>query len=344
MVTREVEIYLIAAGGTIPLSIAGSKFGDVHDRFRQAGNSGVSGVTMVNTRGQYSTAFGSYLNGIKPVHDSFDYTTELKDKVTGEITLNDIAVNVIWTTDQFSVPATLNNARIIEYEKEADGITYKLDENGDPIVINTGTASAPHMICVPLGTPWATERVNIADCYDDGAFSDYVGDGVTEFWNQRTADSQFNLYEQNVTTFKKENYGDGTEELEPGKFCYYTNVQEVKKTLVEKVVLYDNPNGTSGEIEVTDKDIWSKNNLSEGDAIRVYATATNQYYWQLYIQTGTNNTNWYINSIDLTPGFYDFVLDSNRASNLLNNTKDGRAALIGNANLMITKVVLCKAE
>ena len=344
VVTREVEIYLIAAGGTIPLSIAGSKFGDVHDRFRQAGNSGVSGVTMVNTRGQYSTAFGSYLNGIKPVHDSFDYTTELKDKVTGEITLNDIAVNVIWTTDQFSVPATLNNARIIEYEKEADGITYKLDENGDPIVINTGTASAPHMICVPLGTPWATERVNIADCYDDGAFSDYVGDGVTEFWNQRTADSQFNLYEQNVTTFKKENYGDGTEELEPGKFCYYTNVQEVKKTLVEKVVLYENSNGTSGEIEVTDKDIWSKNNLSEGDAIRVYATATNQYYWQLYIQTGTNNTNWYINSIDLTPGFYDFVLDSSRASNLLNNTKDGRAALIGNANLMITKVVLCKAE
>jgi hypothetical protein len=334
VVTREAEIYLIAAGGTIPLFI-GNGQDEVHQLFE------VSNVTMVNTRGQYSEAFGSYVNGKTPVHKI--YTLNTGNKGEGEITLNDIPVDVIWTTDQFSVPASLNNARIVEYQKNPETGEYVLNDDGSPVVVTNGPAKAPHIICVP-GTAWPawpTERKNIEDGYP--SFKSYVGNSGVEFWNSTSNDSQFSLYEQNVVTFKKENYGDGTKELEEG-LCYYTNVEKVKKTLVEKAILYQDANGTSSEIVVNDKNVWKNNNLSSGDVIRVYATSTNQYYWQFYLQTGNNNTNWYINSIDLTPGYYDFEIDDNKASNLLNNTVDGRAALIGSQNLIIKKVVLCKPE
>lgn len=361
--TREVEIYLIAAGGTIPLSIAGSKFGDVHDRFRNAGNSEVSGVTMVNTRGQYSTAFGSYVNGIKPVHDSFDYTKELKDILTDDLTLNDISVDVIWTTDQFSVPAKLNNAaRIVEYEKDENGnyITTK-DENGNdiPVVKNVenAPASAPHMICVPLGTPWATERVNIADCYNK--FKNYVNDGVTEFWNQKTADSQFNLYEQNVTTFKKENYGDGTEELTPGKFCYYTNVQEV--TTEKEITIWESSTGIgySGWYDIVGSQPFIDNNVQSTDILRIYGVCTNNNGWQLKIA----NQNWKdiiypgidkgscIQSYgtpagtiptDGTLGYQDFPLTENTdGTNSADILKDGGVKAYLD-NLIIKKIVLVR--
>lgn len=334
VVTREAEIYLIAAGGTIPLFVGGEN-DEIHQLFE------VSNVTMVNTRGQYSEAFGSYVNGKTPVHKI--YTLNTGNKGEREITLNDIPVDVIWTTDQFSVPASLNNKTIVEYKKNSETGEYELNDDGSPKVVNTGKAKAPHIICVP-GTAWPawpTERKNIEDGYP--SFKEYVGNSNVKFWKSTSDDSQFSLYEQNVVTFKKENYGDGTKELEEG-LCYYTNVEKVKKTLVEKAILYQDANGTSSEIVVKDKNVWKNNNLSSGDVIRVYATSTNQYYWQFYLQTGNNNTNWYINSIDLTPGYYDFEIDDNKASNLLNNTVDGRAALIGSQNLIIKKVVLCKPE
>lgn len=358
--TREVEIYLIAAGGTIPLSIAGSKFGDVHDRFRNAGNSEVSGVTMVNTRGQYSTAFGSYVNGIKPVHDSFDYTKELKDILTDDLTLNDISVDVIWTTDQFSVPAKLNNAaRIVEYEKDENGnyITTK-DENGNdiPVVKNVenAPASAPHMICVPLGTPWATERVNIADCYASDAFKSYVNNGTTEFWNQKTADSQFNLYEQNVTTFKKENYGDGTEELVAGKFCYYTNVQEIS-TGGTRVWTSPNQDGTvvnNDWVILVDKQPFIDANVSSTDVLRIYAKCSSNW-WQFKIanknwsdivfpsesgvgksQCMNNNNSLATIPTDGTEGYQDIPLANNDGAALLKS--DG--LMMWASNLKITKI------
>ena len=226
-VTREAEIYLIAAGGTIPLMIANGcpEIGDGSDQKHEVHEIfDVSGVTMVNTRGQYSEAFGSYKNGISPKYKKFNMTAALKDKPEGEITLNDIPVDVIWTTDQFSVPASLNNETIVEYQKDPETGKYIL-ENGEPVRVNTGVAKAPHMIQVPLGTEWATERKNIEDGYP--SFKSYVGNSAVGFWNSKNEDSQFSLYEQNVTTFDKANYGDGKLELIPQKFCYYTNVQEI---------------------------------------------------------------------------------------------------------------------
>lgn len=228
VVTREAEIYLIAAGGTIPLMIASgcNEIGDGSDQKHEVHEIfDVSGVTMVNTRGQYSEAFGSYKNGISPKYKKFNMTAALSGKLENAISLNDIPVDVIWTTDQFSVPASLNNARIVEFEKDPETGEYVLNEDGTPKEKVIGVATAPHMIQVPLGTDWATERKNIEDGYP--SFKSYVGNSAVRFWNSKNEDSQFSLYEQNVTTFDKANYGDGKQELIPQKFCYYTNVQEI---------------------------------------------------------------------------------------------------------------------
>ena len=268
VVTRDAEIYLIAAGGTIPLMIANgcaeivisesnqSNQHEVHDIF------GVSGVTMVNTRGQYSEAFGSYENGISPKYKKYDMTSALSGKLENAISLNDIPVDVIWTTDQFSVPASLNNARIVEFEKDPETGEYILNEDGTPKEKVIGVATAPHMIQVPLGTDWATERKNIADCYP--TFGTYVNDGETAFWGTTNQESRFNLYEQNVTTFNKANYGDGETDLTPG-YTYYTNVQKVvsANSLVTDTYLRDD-----GRVTVADKAYFD--NVEAGYKLRIY--------------------------------------------------------------------------
>ena len=326
VVTREAEIYLIAAGGTIPLMIANGcpEIGDGSDQKHEVHEIfDVSGVMMVNTRGQYSEAFGSYKNGISPKYKKFNMTAALKDKPEGEITLNDIPVDVIWTTDQFSVPASLNNETIVEYQKDPKTGKYIL-ENDEPVRVNTGVAKAPHIICVPLGTDWATERRNIADCYP--AFGDYVGRSNTEYecWNSATQESRFNIYEQNVTTFNKANYGDGETELEPD-YAYYTNVQVISNE--KEITLWEGNQdfGNSGIVSLA-TDAFTKNNAKSGDKIRFYLTSSatnywnnngghyNENEWDFNIFTGyeqgykdSSIYHVYGNSADISKGYYEFT-------------------------------------
>ena len=193
-----VEISLLAAGGTIPLKIAGDKFGEVHERFADANPGlGISGVTMVNTRGNYSEAFGDYKNGVIPVYDTFDYTEELKGKTN--ITLNDIIVSVLWKSSDYQAAAVLNN-----------GYT-QFDENNNII-----KQSAPHMLCAPIGTRWATERKNIMEGYPE--FKSYVNNSSNSgVWG--TTDEDY-LYEDNFSPLKY-----GTMPLED--CVYYDNIEEI---------------------------------------------------------------------------------------------------------------------
>lgn len=202
-----VEISLLAAGGTIPLKIAGDKFGEVHERFADANPGlGISGVTMVNTRGNFSEAFGSYVNGVIPVHDEFDYTKELKDKTN--ITLNDVEVSVLWKSDNYQAAAILNNGY------DLSNGTFKND-------------NAPHMLCAPIGTRWATERKNIMDGYKN--FKAYVNDqeANSDVWG--TADEDY-LYEDNLSPLK---YGTMPEE----DCVYYDNIEEIIESLIPPVYL-----------------------------------------------------------------------------------------------------------
>lgn len=170
-----VEIALLAAGGTIPMKIAGSKFGDVHQAF------GVGLTTIVNTVGEASNVFGSLVTGKEYVYKEFDYTDELKSKNT--ISLNDIPIDVEWITGDVKVAARLNNKETHTYKKDAEG-KLVVDANGNPIVEDAGAPVVPHVIQVPIGTAWAQERVNIG-LANEGPyhkFPDYVSNHNVKFW------------------------------------------------------------------------------------------------------------------------------------------------------------------
>lgn len=200
-----VEISLLAAGGTIPLKIADGKFGEVHEAFHK------SGVTMVNTRGNYSEAYGSYENGVTPVYGKFDYTEELANKNTEDITLNDIQVAAFWKSNDYTAAAILNNG---ESQFDEDGKIKKQTE-------------APHMLCAPIGTRWATERKNIMEGYP--GFRAYVNSSSnSNVWGSATPESSFNLYEDNPSPLK---YGSEDE-----GFVYYDNIEEI--TNYEGIVMW----------------------------------------------------------------------------------------------------------
>lgn len=202
-----VEISLLAAGGTIPLKIADGKFGEVHEAFHK------SGVTMVNTRGNYSEAYGSYENGVTPVYKKFDYTDELANKNPKDITLNDIRVAAFWKSNDYTAAAILNNGET------------QFDEDGN-IIKQT---DAPHMLCALIGTRWATERKNIMEGYP--AFRSYVNDESygENVWESATPESSFNLYEDNPSPLK---YGSEDE-----GFVYYDNIEEIIESLIPPVYL-----------------------------------------------------------------------------------------------------------
>ena len=205
----EVEISLLAAGGTIPLKIADGYFGEVHTLFATDNPTlGISGVTMVNTRGNYSEAFGSYVNGVTPVYRKFDYTDKIGRLGSSTITLNDIEVSALWKSGDYTAAAILNNG------------TTQFDENGN--IINQ---EAPHMLCAPIGTRWATERRNIMEGYP--GFRSYVNNANnTSVWNSLTDATSYYLYEDNPSPLRY-----GNEDL---PFWYYDNIEENGGTTIWK--------------------------------------------------------------------------------------------------------------
>ena len=245
-----VEISLLAAGGTVPLIIAGDKFGEVHEAFHK------SGVTMVNTRGNYSEAYGSYENGVTPVYKKFDYTEELTEKLTKtnknpeDITLNDIQVAAFWKSNDYTAAAILNKGET------------QFDEAGN-IIKQT---DAPHMLCALIGTRWATERKNIMEGYP--AFRSYVNDKSygENVWESATPESSFNLYEDNPSPLK---YGSEDE-----GFVYYDNIEEI--TNYEGTVLWRGSSDVSLQetINLENTDVINSNG---GGKLRVYLEHTGLY-------------------------------------------------------------------
>lgn len=148
--TYTAEITLQAAGGTIPLTVAGQ---EVHGKF------GVGITTMVNTRDENSTAFGSYVTGVAPVF-------------LGEFTPSQL------------FPATENDPG----KRDTDPI-YAYDI---PIVVQYATngvnvlgstlGGAPAKIFVPNhSTKWSVERKQMTLAYPK--FADYVGNKSIQWWN-----------------------------------------------------------------------------------------------------------------------------------------------------------------
>lgn len=249
-----VEIALLAAGGTIPMTIAGSKFGDVHTAF------GVGLTTIVNTVGEASNVFGSTITGKEYVYKEFDYTSEIEAILNagGWPTLNSIPIDVEWVTGDVKVAARLNNKETHTYQKDENG-RLVVDANGDPIIVDSSDPVVPHVIQVPIGTAWPQERVNIG-LKDEGPyhlFPDYVSDHNVKFWESDV--DNFYLYQGNRSPLAYSNYN-------PSNY-YLTDIETIEDVLWnEENPVYFNSSSHNFDVPTVA--------LNEGDVIRIYGGLT----------------------------------------------------------------------
>lgn len=145
----QYDISLLATGGTIEEKINGI---DVHNKF------GVGQSFMVNTwtpncvstlSGQWNTP----TNLMQAV--DFSYTLCYNEVDPNNIGINTIPIEVHYGGKQM---VALENRNIEE----------RTGEDGNKYIVS----SAPYKLCLPVGTQWPIERVNIQKAYSD--FSSYV--------------------------------------------------------------------------------------------------------------------------------------------------------------------------
>jgi len=135
-----VTITLHAAGGTMPLYIGDV---EVHNKL------GITDVrTMINTNAEAYADGVNYFakDGVAP------QTFQLAATVSKDNFLTDVNNNVV---------ITVNN-----------------NDNVVPVLAPQGEPSAK--IAVPVGTPWAKEKVNMGDAFSQ--FRDWVNTTIPEKW------------------------------------------------------------------------------------------------------------------------------------------------------------------
>ena len=304
-----LEIALLAAGGTIPLKIGDSKFGEVHDRFK------VGLTTIVNTVGEASNVFGSMVTGKDYVYEKNIDITDVINTWKGDnpITLNIIPIEAYWVTGDVKVAALLNNKETHTYEKDDEG-RLVVDKDNQPKIIESGAPVVPHVLQAPIGTAWPQERVNIG-FQDEGPyhfFPNYV---------QNYSEYSGKVWKSNIDPFYL--YADNRSPLayrdkSPG-YAYLTNIEKIFE--VEGTVLWSEST-TSGQFEVTFNQSASLlNNAAETSKIRIYVTSPSTGYWhvnlcnkawQNYSIPDWNNssTKSYNNQPADFPGYVEFSLTS----------------------------------
>lgn len=140
--TYSAEITLQAAGGTLPLTVAGQ---EVHSKF------GVGITTMVNTRDENSTAYGAHVTGYSPVY--------LGEFTTSQLNPNKADTDYLFASD---VPI------VVQYSTTINELASQL-------------GGAPAKLFVPnQTTKWTVERKPLSLAYPD--FYDYVTDKSVKWW------------------------------------------------------------------------------------------------------------------------------------------------------------------
>jgi hypothetical protein len=147
----ETAIVLLAAGGTLPLTVAGV---EVHQALANASTSTIIN-TIENNEGSYGN---TYLKDVAPVR-----LTSVDAKGN--------SINVFPYSSIEAIPIKVKQTDIAVLELSA--------EPGD----------APHKICVPVGTKWAKERIKLRDAYP--SFTDYVRDHTVQFWTTGIAENLY---------------------------------------------------------------------------------------------------------------------------------------------------------
>ena len=311
------HIKLLAAGGTMPLTVAGT---EVHDAF------GVGQTTMVNT----VTDVSGSMNGAPYVTREY---VEL-DEIEGISSINDIEVIVNYS----------NGAVVLE-------TTPGLAPHKILVLADYVDDEGEHQ-----GTAWAAERQNLGDAYpdfkkyvaspqkdDEGEFV-YDDDGNLifvggepyageKFWEGSSdPDKLFgswkakNCGEARYTTKIKEDKGDDNRTI---YVIYYKDGEG-----------YDisTPLYFTNSTQLTDK------NISANDIIRVYGTAADPNNWRLILSDGNSKA---LSTVGTSQGawtgYYEFVLTESMVS-ALKASSDKAAMIISGVGLMVTEVDLIKAK
>ena len=162
--TYYAQITLLAAGGTLPLTVAGV---EVHEAF------GVGETTMVNTVNDYSTVNGT-------------------PRTLAPVAIGNVTRSVKYNGETKSL-------KLFEGYKTSNSIpiVVKYNGNGQSIAELSATGGkAPHKLFVPLDTKWAVERKNLALAYPD--FVNYVSDANKD-WTRSKSKNEYYMYTQGET-------------------------------------------------------------------------------------------------------------------------------------------------
>lgn len=282
-VKYEGEVCLLAAGGTIPAKVA---YKDVHELF------GVGLTTMVNTVDGNSDVKISWENsGAKkdPVTFTFDMTsliTQNSDKVS----LNLIPIEVLWTSND------PNDASIVGTMQTVGN----LDAN---------VGNVPYKFCVPIGTPWASERNPITLVYS--GFADWA----KKTGNEPSWTNGVKCYNQNKTGLPTDS------KYQKGYWEVYKSEEKPETTTTSEIIFWkgsspivfaDNDNGSNKTIEMIDT-----YNFQVGDKIRVYTTGIKNNAW-ISVHGLFNNDSQWRKYLDFAPSgeYNEFTVDQSMLNNI----------------------------
>lgn len=327
-----VEMALLAAGGTIPLTIAGDRVGDVHNAF------GVGLTTIVNTVGEASNVFGSSVTGKNYVYREFDLTDEVRAARDNneELTLNLIPIDVEWITGDIKVAARLNNKDTHTYKKDENGRLVKGDD-GQPIVVESGAPVVPHVIQVPIGTAWPQERVNIG-LNEEGPyhkFPDYVSNHKVKFWNSDV--DNFYLYQDNPSPLAYSN-----EDTYPNNYTYYSEIGDIVWEGSQELWNYNDPRVTPQPA-----DLFS--NIQTGQRVRLYGEIINPAnFWKvelfggqwgdaLLVASSDNDLNFSKNN-----GYVEVTVNDNIRTILTQQIGWGQACIVQGDNFRLKNIAIVK--
>lgn len=277
-VRYQYDISMLAAGGTIPENV-GINNDDVHDVF------GVGLTFMVNTWTPKSTAFGQYntpTNVMLPKKE-ISYTLSYDKVDPNNISISTIPIEVKYSGNKVMA---LNNRTINE----------------------EGKSTAPYKLCVPLGTQWPIERVNIVKAYSD--FKSYVSSPDNLFYKGTKVEE--NLYEKAPSSSIQDGKGKGAivkiEGKETSKSWWVVWTGEARG--YSPLTLYSH-------------------NFTSGQTVRFFGTGT------INVTCGSGSTVSLISNGNMSEdGYVDVTIDGNKASLI------SQGILVTGDNFKLTKIVV----
>jgi hypothetical protein len=169
------KVCLLAAGGTIPVTVGGY---EVHSVL---GENKVGTQVMINTLKEEERG---KVNGAAV----WEHAPVVIDRIDGYSSIDAIEINALY------------NNKVVE-------------------VTNNGEYLAPYKICVPIGTPWAKERVEIGKAYK--SFEEYCSKPEVKFWEGETGENC--LWESTQSPFKDYKEGDVYTNTEYRKVIWRNN-------------------------------------------------------------------------------------------------------------------------